>query len=128
VLNLLLGWVFMWAFYIVLMRGRSTPDPARAAGFDYRHRVSDRFGLLPPSREPVGIILWALTGFGFLAGLAFFLVDGDFIGVASGTMVSSFLLTLWRDNQWLKQQPDYLDAIDAASAADSADHDNDDLD
>ncbi len=74
------------------------------------------------------MILWALTGFGFLAGLTFFLVDGDYIGVASGTMVSSFLLTLWRDNQWLKQQPDYLDAIDAASAADSADHDNDDLD
>jgi len=120
----------MWAFYIVLMRGYSTPDPARAAGYSYRGRVCDRFGLLPPSRELVGVILWTLTGLGFVAGIAFFLVGDRFIGMAHGTMVGTFLLTLWRDNRWLKQQPGYLAAIEAASSADDAnpESDADDLD
>lgn len=128
--NLIVGWAFMAAFYVVYMRGYSTPDPVRAARFTYRKQVSDRFGLLPPSREPVGMALWAITLLGFLAAIAFFLVGERFIGASNGTMVVAFGITLWRDERWIREQPKYQAMLDALQAsrddADKADRADDD--
>lgn len=116
--NLLIGWAFMGAFYVTFVRGYSTGDPSRAAGFEYRRSVGDRFGFLPPTRDPIGMLLWLVTALGFLAALGFFLVGDRYIGASSGVMVSAFLLTLWRDDRWLKRQPEYQAAVEAASVSD----------
>ena len=97
---------------MVFMRGYNTPVPARAAAFEYRRQVGDRHGLLPPSREPIGVALWALTALGFVGGLVFFLFGDRFVGISNGTMVGAFLATLWRDNQWLKRQSDFQDMLE----------------
>ncbi len=119
--NLVVGWAFMAAFYFVYMRGYKTPDRRRQARFAYRRDVSDRFGLLPPSKEPVGILLWALTICGFVAAIVLAIIGDRFVGSASATMVGAFLLTLWRDDVWLKRQPEYLEAIEAATTTDPDD-------
>lgn len=115
--NLLVGWALMWGLYVIYMRGYSTPDPSRAAGISYRHRVGDRFGLLPPSKTPIGVLLWTITALGFVAAIAIFLVSDRYVGAANGSMLGAFMLTLWRDNRWLKRQPDYHTERDAALAA-----------
>ena len=107
----------MVGFYVVYMRGYDTPDPVRAARFGYRKKVGGRLGLLPPSREPVGILLWVVTALGFLAAIAFFLVGDRFVGASSGTMVLAFGFTLWRDERWIQEQPDYQDIIEALEEA-----------
>ena len=114
--NLIAGWLLMAALYYVYMSGYPTPDPARAARFDYRQKVGDRYGLLPPSREPVGVVLWIVTVLGFVGSLGFFLVGDRFVGTSSGAMIGAFLITLWRDDKWIKQQPDYQAAIKALKA------------
>ena len=120
--NLLVGWALMWGLYVICMRGYSTPDPSRAAGIAYRQRVGDRFGLLPPSKTPIGVLLWTVTALGFVAAIAIFLVSDRYVGAANGSMLGAFMLTLWRDNRWLKRQPDYQTERDAALAAAEAKH------
>jgi hypothetical protein len=120
--NLLVGWALMWGLYVIYMRGYSTPDPSRAAGISYRQRVGDRFGLLPPSKTPIGVLLWTITALGFVAAIAIFLVSDRYVGAANGSMLGAFMLTLWRDNRWLKRQPDYQKERDAALAAAEAKH------
>jgi len=107
----------MVGFYVVYVRGYETPDPVRAARFGYRKKVGGRLGLLPPSREPVGILLWVVTALGFLAAIAFFLVGDRFVGASSGTMVLAFGFTLWRDERWIREQTDYQDIIEALEEA-----------
>ncbi len=115
----------MGAFYVVFMRGYSSPDPTRTAGFDFRRQVADRFGLLPPSKDALGITLWCITTAAFIAAIGFFLVGDRYIGVSNGVMIVSFLITLWRDDRWLKRQPGYLEARDAASSGPTDDDDGD---
>lgn len=112
--NLLFGWGFMAAFYVVFMRGYSSKDAARNAAFEFRHGQADRFGLLPPSKVPVGIALWSITALAFVAAIGFFLVGDRYIGVSSGVMIVAFGLTLWRDKKWLERQPGYEEAIATA--------------
>jgi hypothetical protein len=114
VATLIVGWAFMAAFYVVFIHGYSSPDPARAAGWTYRKEVAGSYGLLPPSSEPIGLLLWAATIGGFVAAIAFFAFGDRFVGASNATMISSFLLTLWRDDKWLKQQPGYQAAVKAA--------------
>lgn len=115
--NLVVGWGLMWALYVVFMRGYKSPVPAKLVRFEYRRKVGKRFGLLPPSFEPVGIALWALTVVGFFAAIMFFLIGDRFVGASNATMLLAFLATLWRDDQWLKSQPDYVEAVEAASSS-----------
>ena len=114
----------MWALYVVFMRGYKSPVPAKLVRFEYRRKVEGRFGLLPPSFEPIGIMLWVLTGAGFVAAILFFLVGDRFVGASNATMLVSFLITLWRDDQWLKRQPDYVEAVAAASSSGNDDQDS----
>ena len=58
-----------------------------------------------------------MTALGFLAAIAFFLVDDRFVGASSGTMVLAFGFTLWRDERWIQEQPDYQDIIEALEEA-----------
>lgn len=120
--NLLLGWAFMVAIYVVFMRGYSSKDPSRNAAFDFRRRHADRFGLLPPSKDPIGIALWCITGLGFVAAIGFFLIGDRYIGVSSGVMIVAFGLTLWRDKNWLERQPGYQSAIADASDPHASDN------
>ena len=106
-MNLLFGWAFMAAFYVVFIRGYSSPDPARAAKFEFRRKMADQRGLLPPSKDRLGVALWSVTALAFVAAIGFFLIGDRYIGVSSGVMIVAFLLTLWRDDRWLKRHPDY---------------------
>lgn len=118
--TLIVGWAFMAAFYVVFIGGYSTPDPVRAAGWNYRKETAGRYGLLPPSTEPIGLLLWAATIGGFVAAIAFFVFSDRFVGVSNALMISSFLLTLWRDDKWLKRQPGYQVAVEAAKGDEPA--------
>lgn len=60
-----------------------------------------------------------------MAAIAIFLVSDRYVGAASGSMLGAFMLTLWRDNRWLKRQPDYQTERDAALAAAEAKHADD---
>lgn len=113
--NLIVGWILMYALYVVFMRGYKSPVPAKRIRFKYRREHGQRFGLLPPSLDPIGLGLWVLTGLGFVAAIGFFLTRDRFIGASNATMLGAFLVTLWRDDQWLKDQPDYLEAVEAAA-------------
>lgn len=116
-LDLVVGWGLMGALYVVFMRGYKSPVPAKLVRFDYRRNVGGRFGLLPPSFDPIGVALWVVTGAAFLAAIGFFLAGGLFVGASNATMLVAFMITLWRDDKWLKRQPDYLEAIEAASSS-----------
>lgn len=119
---LLVGWAFMVAFYVVFIKGYTTPDPVRSTGWAYRKAVAGRYGLLPPSTEPIGLLLWAVTIAGFVAAILFFAFGDRFVGASNALMISSFLLTLWRDDKWIKRQPEYTAAV--AAAKDAADDDS----
>lgn len=121
--NLIVGWGLMWALYVVFMRGYSSPVPAKLVRFDYRREHGGRFGLLPPSFDPIGLVLWIVTAAGFVAAIVFFVTSDRFVGVSHAAMLIAFLLTLWRDDQWLKRQPDYVEAVQAASSSSTKDED-----